>query len=124
MTWGDHAAHREPEQVDPVESKSVDERDSVARHVLDRLGGLAPRRPDAAVVEREHVSLRGDAVNRTGVPVVQHGAEVVQEDHRHTGLRAELAVGEGSPADLDGLVGCVLEGCGHAHVLSWSGIRE
>ena len=33
---GDHAAHREPEQVDLVEAEGTDEGDGVARHLLDR----------------------------------------------------------------------------------------
>ena len=51
--------------------------------------------------------LRGDAVHDSGVPVVQDGGQVGEEDHRHAGGWAELSVGEGHAAGVDGLGGCV-----------------
>ena len=38
--------------------------------------------------------LRGDAVDHSGVPVIQDSGQVGEEDHRDPGLRAEVPVGE------------------------------
>ena len=45
----------------------------------------------------------GDAVHDSGVPVVQDGGQVSEEDHRHLRARAELTVGELHTAGLDGV---------------------
>ena len=68
---GDHAAHREAEQVDLVETERADERDGVLGHRLDGVRRLAGRGTDAAVVEGDHLVLGGDAVDDPRVPVVQ-----------------------------------------------------
>jgi AcrR family transcriptional regulator len=47
---GDHAAHREPEQVDLFEAEGPDERDRVGRHRLDRVRRLSRRGAESAVV--------------------------------------------------------------------------
>src|SRR5215216_1548020 len=60
---GDHAAHREPEQVDPIEAKGTDEADGVAGHLLDRRRRGPAGGTDTAVVERDHSMLGGDAVH-------------------------------------------------------------
>jgi hypothetical protein len=52
----------------------------------------------------------GDAVDDQGVPVVEVGGEVVEEDHRHAGIDAELAVDESGATDGDGLRRRVLVG--------------
>ncbi|MNT47620.1 hypothetical protein D3C72_1843510 [compost metagenome] len=55
--------------------------------------------PDPAIVEGDDPALCGDAVDNTRVPVVEHGHQVVQEDHRHAGIRAKLPVGESYSAN-------------------------
>jgi hypothetical protein len=37
-----------------------------------------------------------------GIPVVEVGGEVVEEDHRYAGIDAELAVDESGATDGDG----------------------
>ena len=98
---GDHAAHREAEEVDLLETQRPDEGDGVVRHRLDGVGRGAARGADAPVVEGDDPVLRGDAVDDSGVPVVQDGGQVGEEDHRDAGRRAELAVGEVDTADRD-----------------------
>ena len=98
---GDHAAHREAEEVDLLEPQRPDEGDRVVRHRVDRVGGGAARGADAPVVEGDDPVLRGDAVDDSGVPVVQDGGQVGEEDHRDAGRRAELAVGEVDAVDRD-----------------------
>ena len=71
------------------------------RHRLDGVGRGAARGADAPVVEGDDPVLRGDAVDDSGVPVVQDGGQVGEEDHRDAGRRAELAVGEVDTADRD-----------------------
>ena len=106
---GDHAAHREAEEVDLLETQRADEGDRVLRHRLDRVGRGTARRADPPVVEGDDPVLRGDAVDDSGIPVVQDGGQVGEEDHRDTGRRAELAVGEVDTADRDraGRRGCL-----------------
>jgi len=102
---GDHLrdspAEREAEEVDLVVAEGADEGDGVGGHLVDGVRHRSARRADAAVVERDHLSLGGDAVDDPRVPVVQDGGEVVQEDERHAGARAELAVGEQRSAGGD-----------------------
>ena len=98
---GDHAAHREPEEVDLLEAEGPDERDGVLRHRLDGGGRGAGRGADAPVVEDDDPVLGGDAVDDPGIPVVQDGGEVGEEDHGDAGGRADPAVGEVDAADGD-----------------------
>ena len=56
--------------------------------------------------EGNYVMVGGQAIDDAGVPVVQHRAELVEQDHRHPGVGSEFSVGEGGAADVDGLGGC------------------
>ena len=100
---GDHAAHREPEQVDLIEAEGTDEGHGVARHLLDGRRRGPAGGADTAVVEGDDPMLGGDAVHDSGVPVVQDCGQVGEEDHRHPRARAELTVGELHAAGVDGL---------------------
>jgi hypothetical protein len=100
---GDHAAHREPEQVDLIEAEGPDEGHGVPRHLLDRRRRRPAGGTDTAVIERDHPTLGGNAVHDPGVPVVQHSSQVREEDHWHPRARAELTVGELHAAGVDGL---------------------
>ena len=82
---GDHAAHREAEEVDLLEAERPDEGDGVVRHRLDGVRRRAGGGADAAVVEGDDPVLRGDAVDDSGVPVVQDRGQVGEEDHRDAG---------------------------------------
>ena len=90
-----------PSRSTCVVAEGADEGDGVGGHLVDGVRHRSARCADAAVVERDHVSLGGDAVDDPRVPVIQDGGEVVQEDERHAGARAELAVGERRAADVD-----------------------
>ena len=105
---GDHAAHGEPEQVDLIQAEGTDEGDGVAGHLLDGRRRGPAGGTDTSVVEGDDPMLGGDAVHDSGVPVVQDGGQVGEEDHRHAGGWAELSVGEGHAAGVDGLGGCVV----------------
>jgi hypothetical protein len=69
---GNHAAERESEQVDLLESQRADEGDGVACHGRDRVGCRAAGGADPAVVEDDHAVLRGDTVHHAWIPIVQH----------------------------------------------------
>src|SRR5207237_4614829 len=60
---GNHAAQGKGENVDLVEAERPDERDGVLGHRFDRVGDRAAGGADAAVVERDHAVLLGDAVD-------------------------------------------------------------
>jgi hypothetical protein len=111
---GDHAAHREPEEVDLVQAESADEGDRILRHIFDRRRGRPAGGTDTAGVEGDDRSLGGDAVHDARVPVVQDGGQVCEEDHRHPGARAEPAVGECHAAGVDGLRRHLAPG--HSHI--------
>ena len=83
---GDHAAHREAQQVDLLGDRGADEGDRVLRHRLDGVGRGTARGADAPVVEGDDPVLRGDAVGDSGVPVVQDGGQMGEEDHRDAGV--------------------------------------
>src|SRR5438132_537330 len=59
----------------------------------------------------------GDAVDDPRIPVVQHRAQVVEEDHRHAVARTELPVGEVRSAHIDHAGRRVLVCSTHSHCL-------
>ena len=63
---GDHAAEREPVEMDVVDLEVVEDRDGVVRH---RLGGVGVsqrlRLSDPAMVEGDHPHRTGERVDRT-----------------------------------------------------------
>src|SRR4051812_13711526 len=89
-----HPADREPEQVDPVESQRIDERDHPPRRLPDRAAELARRGPDTRIVDEDDLALGGERVGHRGVPVVEVAAEVLQQDQRHYGRAPKAAVRE------------------------------
>ena len=99
---GDHAAHREGEDVDLVESERRDELVGVVGGLFDGVGNLSGRGADAALVEGDDVPVLRDGVDDAGVPVVQGRGEVDEEDDGDAALRAQLPVGVGRAADGDG----------------------
>lgn len=117
----DEAAQREAEKVDLRETKSLDERDRILRHVGDVNRGLAARAAHAAIVEDDDAAAGGDAVEDLRVPVVEHGREVVQEDHRHSAALSEFAIRKLGVLHLDGPRGGVLKCLIHRHCLSLGG---
>jgi len=114
----DEAAQREAEKVDLREAKGLDERDRVLRHVGDADRSLAARAPHAAIVEDDNVVAAGDPVENLRVPVVEHGREVVQEDHWHAASLSELTIHHAGVLHLDRPGGSVLKCLPHRHCLS------
>jgi hypothetical protein len=98
---GDEASEGEAQEVDLSHPQGTDEDNGVFRHGVD--GGRHPARSaaDTAVVEDDDVSVCGDPVDDSGVPVVDGRGEVVQQDERYAGSVAQLAVGEAVAPDLD-----------------------
>jgi hypothetical protein len=109
---GDHPAHGEGEDVDPVEAECADEGVGVVGHRLNAVGNLASRCADAAVVERDDVMVLGDRVEDARIPVVQVRGQVDEEDHRDPARRPELAVGVGHAACSDSAGRCLRVGRG------------
>ena len=72
-----------------------DEGVGVVGHRLDGVGNGSGGGSDAAVVEGDDVVLLCDRVDDPGVPVVQRGGEVDEEDDGNPAPRAEFAVGVG-----------------------------
>jgi hypothetical protein len=116
----DHAAHRETEEINLVESQCADERDGVSSHLFDRVGRFAAGGTDAAIVEGDHAVFRGDAVDNPGIPVVEVGGEVVEKDDGYTGIDAQLAVDESSTADRNRFRRRVLVGGATPACARWS----
>jgi hypothetical protein len=81
-------------------------------HVGDRFS-LTCRRAtgsaDASIVEHDHAMFGGVAVNDARIPVVHHGSEVDEEDHRCARLvRAELSIRELDSTGSDRACGHIL----------------
>ncbi len=99
---GDHAAHREGEDVDLVVAERGDELVGVVGGLFDGVGNLSGRGADTTLVEGDDVPVLRDGVDDAGVPVVQGRGEVDEEDDGDAALRAKLPVGVGGAADGDG----------------------
>ena len=92
---GDHAAEGEGEDVDFVETECGDEGIGVVGHRLDGVGNGPGGGSHAAVVDSDDVVVLGDRIDDPGIPVVQRGGEVNEEDHGNFALRPQFAVGVG-----------------------------
>ena len=84
---GDHPAEGEGEDVDGVETECGDERVGVVGHRLDGVGNGPGGGSHAAIVESDDVMLLCYGIDDPGIPVVQRGGEVDEEDHRNPTLR-------------------------------------
>jgi hypothetical protein len=90
----DEPAEGESEKVDLVEAQCADERDGICCHRFNRAWCRAFGRAYAAIVEGDHAVLRRDAVDHSGIPVVQVRGQMIQEDHRYAGIGTQLAIPE------------------------------
>ena len=90
----DDAAERETEDVHLGETKRLDERRRVGRHLFDRGWHLAARAGNARVVEQDHLPRRREAVGHQRVPVVHRAGEIHVEDEWHATRFAEASVSE------------------------------
>ena len=92
----DHAAHRDAEEMEPVEAEAVDEAGDVLGELIGRVG---PRRrrglADAAVVVDEHAVALTER-GKLQVPRLLRVGEAVDEDERLLALSVQL-VGEVDP---------------------------
>ena len=98
---GDHPAEGEGEDVDGVETECADEGVGVVGHRLDGVGHGSGGGSDAAVVEGDDVVLLCDRIDDPGIPVVQRGGEVDEEDDGNPALGPEFAVGVGDASGGD-----------------------
>ena len=109
----DHAADREAEHVDLLQTQRLDEGDGVGAHLLERGRDLAGAAGDAGVVEQDHLTVASQAIRHRRVPVI-HGADVVLvEDERHAAGLAESAIGEADSVSLYELCRRGLVGMNH-----------
>jgi len=111
---GDEATEGEREDVDLVQTESLDERVGVVGHRLDAVGNGAGGAADTAVVEGDDVVVVRDGVDDAGVPVVQRRSQVHEEHDGNAALRAQLPVRVGRSTGGDGARGCVLVRRHHA----------
>src|SRR4029078_9666797 len=93
---GDEAAHRVPDDVEPLDLLGVHDGQRVERHRLDgqRIrteGALA----QASVVERDCRVAVAEAVALRAPPVAHH-ADALEEQARRTAARSPIAEGAGS----------------------------
>jgi hypothetical protein len=88
------AADGEAEEAHLAELHGGDERDGVARHLLDGVRGSAGGAADSGVVERHDPPRQGQRADQRGIPVVQVPAEMLEKDQRRPALTAAgVAVG-------------------------------
>jgi hypothetical protein len=93
ICWGDEAADAEAEQICLAELHGGEERDGVARHLLDDVGGGAGEAADSGVAERHDPPLpRRERADQGRGPVVEIAAEVLEQDQRHRAFAAGIAV--------------------------------
>src|SRR5580692_10514138 len=90
----DEATERKAQQIDLAKAEQVDEGDGIFRHRCDIVRGLAGRTADAGVVERDDRAIGGERVDHRGVPGIEIAREVLQENQRRSGRRAEAAISE------------------------------
>lgn len=62
----------------------------------------ATRGADSAIIESDNPALRGDAVDNTGIPVIEYRHQMVQKDHRHTGVGAQRPIGKRCSVHIKG----------------------
>ena len=97
---GDAAAEGKAQQVDFGEAEQVDEVDRVSGHRRDIVGRLTGRAADPGIVEGDHGAIGGEGVDDGGIPRIDVAREVLQENQRRSGRRAEPAIGEADSAAL------------------------
>src|SRR5690348_6131833 len=90
---GDHAAHREGEDVDLLESECGDELVGVVSSLFECVGHPSTGRADTALVEGDDMSMLCDGVDDARIPIVEGRREVDEEDDGYIALGAKLAVG-------------------------------
>jgi hypothetical protein len=95
---GDAAAEGKAQQVDFGEAEQVDERDRVPGHRRDIVGRLARRAADPCVVEGNHRAIGGQGIHDGGIPRIDVAREMLQQNQRRPGRRAETAIGEADAA--------------------------
>lgn len=92
---GDHAAHRQPEQVHPGQSEGTDHGDRVSGHVFEPVTHAPRGCAHSSVAEQNHPPLFGQGVNELRVPAIKVCTEVGETNQRDTAVvGAELAVDE------------------------------
>ena len=62
----------------------------------------SPRSADSAIIESDNPALRRDAVDNTGIPVIEYRHQMVQKDHRYTGVGAKRPIGKRCSVHIKG----------------------
>jgi hypothetical protein len=65
---GDEATERAAEHVDLPHTQDIDETTDLPGHVVDVVGDGSGGGPDAAVLEQDHLPLRGEPGDEAGSP--------------------------------------------------------
>src|SRR6201987_1694533 len=115
---GNEAADREPEDIDAWNIQCGDESNGIAGHLLDCVGSVSGRGPDARIVERYDAPLSGQGVDQGRVPILQIAAEVLQQYQRDC-AGADFTVGVGDAVvSVNDLIGscAVADFCRGGHV--------
>src|SRR3546814_1477737 len=85
-------------------SSDVCSSDLVVGYLRNGKRCLAARPADAAIIEREDGSYRGERLDDPRIEIIEVCAPMVEEDDRHACRRAELAIGEMRARGLHGAV--------------------
>jgi hypothetical protein len=103
---GNHAADGEAEKVDLLQAESIDESLCALRAIPAKVDGTSPDRAcDSRVVEENDFSLRSQAIENGGIPIIKIACEVLVEDERNAARFAPTSVSEADPVCLDELSG-------------------
>ena len=117
----DEAAHREAEQVDLGQAEGFDEGDRVLCHVVNIVGRFAAGAADAAIVENDDMVFAGEAIDNAGIPVVEHGRQMIKQQQRNATLLPEFAIGEGGAIYICLLGRRIFKGRCHFTLNWWRG---
>ena len=62
----------------------------------------SPRGADSAIIESDNPAFRRDAIDNTGIPVIEYRHQMVQKDHRYTGVGAKRPIGKRCSVHIKG----------------------
>jgi hypothetical protein len=82
----DEAAHREPQDIDPLVAEFASEGCGIAPLLVEILGGSTSGGAYRGIAEQDDVARLGEFVDECRIPIVQRATEAVQEDNRR-GIR-------------------------------------
>ena len=92
ISWATKLPIEKPRRSTRSNSIAIEERDGIARHLLNRAGSRPVRSADTGVVERDDPTVARERINERRIPVVKVAAEVLQQHQRHC-ADADVTVG-------------------------------